>query len=80
MVDKTIYPDDRQIFTTGMFQGLRDNLGEAVNDIKPWGHVVIRAYEDGKQFQIFVLDAENEMFEVKYSCLYNSKYRTSMLN
>ncbi|MDR3110242.1 MAG: MBL fold metallo-hydrolase [Planctomycetaceae bacterium] len=67
MVDKTIYPDDRQIFTTGMYQGIRDNLGESVNDINPsWGHVVIRAYEDGKKFQVFVLDAETEKFEVKY--------------
>ncbi|GHT09882.1 hypothetical protein FACS1894170_01170 [Planctomycetales bacterium] len=68
MVDKTIYPDDRQIFTTGMYQGIRDNLGEAVKNINSfWGHVVIRAYEDGKTFQVFVLDAKHGTFAAQYS-------------
>jgi beta-lactamase superfamily II metal-dependent hydrolase len=66
MTDKTIYPGDRDIFVTGMFKGLSDNLGEAVNVIKPYGHIVIRVYAKGKKYQVFVLNAESEKFEVKY--------------
>jgi len=67
MVDKSIYPDEREIFTTGMFKAISENLGENARFINPWGHIVIRAYEDGKKFQAFVLDAETGDFQVKYS-------------
>jgi hypothetical protein len=71
MTDKTIYPDDRLIFATGMFKDLSDNLGEAVNAIvHPQGHTVIRAYEGGRKFKVFVLDSVSGKFEVKYTTDY----------
>jgi hypothetical protein len=71
MIDKTIYPDDRLIFATGMFKGLKNSLGEAVNAIvKPQGHTVIRAYEGGRKFKVFVLDSKSGKFEVKYTTDY----------
>jgi beta-lactamase superfamily II metal-dependent hydrolase len=71
MTDKTIYPDDRLIFATGMFKDLSDNLGEAVNAIVyPQGHIVIRVYERGTKYKVFVLDSESGKFEVKYTTDY----------
>jgi beta-lactamase superfamily II metal-dependent hydrolase len=68
MTDKTIYPDDRLIFATGMFKGLKDSLGEAVNAIvEPRGHIVIRVFEGGLKYRVFVLDSYSENFEIRYS-------------
>ncbi|MDR2679617.1 MAG: hypothetical protein LBC47_02265 [Tannerella sp.] len=71
MTDKSIYPGERLIFTTGMFKGIEDNLGEAVGAIvEPHGHIVIRAFEGGKKFKVFVLDPVLGNSEVKYTTDY----------
>jgi hypothetical protein len=70
MCDKTIYPDNRLIFSTGMCKVISDNLGAAVSNINSWGHVVFRVYEKGKKFKVFVLDSESENLEVKYESGY----------
>jgi hypothetical protein len=70
MCDKTIYPDNRLIFSTGMCKVISDNLGASAGNIKSWGHVVFRVYEKGKKFKVFVLDSESEDFGVKYESDY----------
>jgi beta-lactamase superfamily II metal-dependent hydrolase len=70
MCDKTIYPDKRLIFSTGMCKVISDNLGATVDNIKSWGHVVVRIYEKGEKFKVFVLDSESENPTVKYSTDY----------
>jgi beta-lactamase superfamily II metal-dependent hydrolase len=68
MTDKSIYPGERLIFTTGMFKGIKDSLGEAVGAIiEPQGHIVIRAYEGGRKYRVFVLDSYSGKFEIRYS-------------
>ena len=56
MTDKTIYPDDRMIFATGLHEKAKARLGEAAALIRPQGHVVIRVSEGGARFRVFVLD------------------------
>ena len=42
-------------------------LGEELwSKFKPWGHIVIRVYEGGKSYQVFVLDADSLDYRVKY--------------
>jgi hypothetical protein len=71
MCDKSIYPDERALFSTGTFKGVEEKPGEA-EAIKSWGHVIIRVYEKGRKYKIFVLDSESGKFEVKYSTDYLS--------
>ena len=56
MTDKTIYPDDRMIFATGLHEKAKARLGAAAALIRPQGHVVIRVSEGGARFRMFVLD------------------------
>jgi beta-lactamase superfamily II metal-dependent hydrolase len=58
MTDRSIYPDERTIFATGLHAKARVRLGAAASAIRPQGHVVIRVEPDGGRFHVFVLDPE----------------------
>ena len=60
MTDKTIYPDERLIYTTGMHATVAERLGaENVAMFRPRGHVVIRVADGGASFLVFVLDPKS---------------------
>ena len=66
MLDKSIYPDDRQFYITT--DSPKEDLGEELwPNFKPAGHVVVRVYPGGKKYQIFVLDVFSEDFKVIYA-------------
>lgn len=60
MTDTSIYPDQRSIYTTGMFPGLQSRLGDGVQAFKPFGHIVVRVGKGGKDYTVFVLDATSK--------------------
>jgi beta-lactamase superfamily II metal-dependent hydrolase len=66
MTDKSIYPDERAIFATGLHDSCYDRLGNSVKTILPQGHIVIRVTDKGEKFRVFVLDAASKQYEVKY--------------
>lgn len=67
MTDKSIYPDQRTIWPTGMFPNLEKNLGDGAAAFKPDGHIVVRVGKGGKDFQVFVLDSRSTCFEIIHS-------------
>ena len=66
MLDKDIYGDDRMIFAAGMVESNRVRLLDDGQQIKPDGHVVVRVYEGGEEFQVFVLNDRNNKYDVIY--------------
>ncbi len=43
------------------------HLAETWKDMQPWGHIVVRVYDGGKRYRIFVLDATSKDYRIKYS-------------
>lgn len=66
LFDKSFYPDDRLIFAAGMVPSNRARLGAEGALIKPDGHVVVRVYPNGNEFQIFVLNDRSTEYEIIY--------------
>ncbi len=58
MTDRSIYPDERTIFATGLHEKAKTRLGAAAGVIRPPGHVVVRVSEGGDRFRVVVLDPE----------------------
>lgn len=60
------YPGRRMLFTTSGRAASRIEE-ELWKQVKPWGHVVVRVYEGGTAFQIFVLDALSPNYRIIYN-------------
>jgi hypothetical protein len=46
----------------------RTKLGEELwSHFKPWGHIVVRVYEGGEKYQVFVLDADSLDYHIIYT-------------
>ena len=60
-----VYPGRRDLYITG--ETSRENLGEELwSHFKPNGHVVVRVYENGNSYQVFVLDPHSRDYRVLY--------------
>ena len=66
-----VYPGRRDLYITG--ETSRGRLGEELwSHFKPHGHVVLRVYENGSSYQVFVLDPSSRDYKVIYkSEIYN---------
>ena len=64
MADPMTYSTPRKFYTTN--EGARERLGEELFSLyEPWyGHIVVRVYEGGESYQVFVLDAKSGTYEV----------------
>lgn len=63
-VTDKLYRGRRIIYTTS--ESGREQLGEErFSKIKDWGHIVIRVYEYGEKYQVFVLDATSTDYHIK---------------
>lgn len=67
MLNKDIYPDDRDVFLTHLFDVNRTVLGEElVNQLSSEsGHIIIRVVPGGASFYVYVLDDRSEEFIIK---------------
>lgn len=66
MLSKELYPGKRMVFATGMVPSNLTRLGADGEQIKPAGHVVVRVYPGGDQFQLFVLDNRSLDYPIIY--------------
>ncbi|AEM69632.1 hypothetical protein Murru_0582 [Allomuricauda ruestringensis DSM 13258] len=56
-----LYPGDRDIFSTVMLQGAKDVIGGKLDLYKSQnGHIVIRVYNNGDAYKVYVLDDTTE--------------------
>ena len=56
MLRAGISEKERDVFSAGLVKSNRTRLAEDGKKIHPSGHIVLRVYKGGKEFQIFVLD------------------------
>lgn len=65
LLSEDLYPGERDLFSTAMLQPNRDVIGNLLNNYKSQqGHVVVRVYEKGDKYDIFVLDDASEKREI----------------
>ena len=72
MVDPMVWPTPGEFYIT-VDQAKRKLGGELWSHFKPWGHIVVRVYEGGEKYQVFVLDADS----TDYHIIYKSKMKTA---
>ena len=61
-----LYPGDRMVFAAGLVENNRIRLGENGEKIKPAGHIMVRVYEGGKTWQVFVLNDTSTDYNIIY--------------
>ncbi len=65
MTSKKLYPGERDIFSTIMLQGTKDVIGGRLDQYKSQkGHIVIRVYNHGNSYDIYVLNDSSEEREI----------------
>ena len=64
MLDTGLYPGERMIFATGRLADNDNNLGDYADDIPTTGHIVVRVYEGGREYQIFVLSDTTTAYQI----------------
>ena len=66
MTDPLVWPGKGEFYIT-VDQPCK-KLGEELwSHFKPWGHIVVRVYEGGKEYQVFVLDADSLDYHIIYT-------------
>lgn len=61
ITSKKLYPGDRDIFSTIMLQGTKDVIGGRLDLYKSRnGHIVVRVYNNGDTYKVYVLDDTTE--------------------
>lgn len=66
MLSTDLYPGDRMVFAAGLVENNRIRLGENGEKIKPAGHIMVRVYEGGDTWQVFVLNDSDTDYEIIY--------------
>lgn len=65
MTDPLVWPDYGEFYIT--VDKAREKLSDELwQHFKPWGHIVVRVYEGGKEYQMFVLDPDRLDYPIKY--------------
>ena len=65
ITSKELYPGERDVFSTIMLQGTKDVIGGKLDEYKSQeGHIVIRVYNDGNTYDIYVLNDKSEKREI----------------
>lgn len=65
MLDPLAWSADADLYITSDL--CRQKLGSQFNRFKPYGHVVVRVYEGGTKYRIFVLDPLAGDYPIKYA-------------
>lgn len=61
ITSKKLYPGDRDVFSTIMLQGTKDVIGGSLDQYKSQeGHIVVRVYDNGNTYDVYVLDDRSE--------------------
>lgn len=60
ILSTSLYPGERDIFSTVMLQANKEVIGNRLNSYKSQqGHIVVRVYEGGKKYDVYVLNDES---------------------
>ena len=64
---KFLYPNERDIFCTNMPIANKHVIGDAIDSIykSQDGHILVRVFDEGKQYYVIILEDENEDRKVK---------------
>ena len=66
LLSKDLYPGERDLFSTAMLQANKDVIGGLMKKYKSLdGHIVVRVYENGDKYDVYVLNENSEKREVK---------------
>lgn len=61
ITSKRLYPGERDLFSSVMLQGAKEVIGVRLDQYKSQeGHIVIRVYEGGNPYEVYVLDDHSE--------------------
>jgi hypothetical protein len=72
MADPMVWPGEREFYVT--VDQARGKLGEELwSNFTAWGHIVVRVYEGGQKYQVFVLDAD----KLDYPIIHKSEVKTA---
>ncbi|MCK0189585.1 hypothetical protein [Arenibacter sp. F20364] len=65
ITSKELYPGERDIFSTVMLQPTKDVIGNRLDQYKSQnGHIVVRVYDKGRQYGIYILNDDSEEREI----------------
>ena len=65
LTSKKLYPMERDLFSTVMLQPNKDVIGSSINKYKSHeGHIVVRVYNSGANYDIYILNDKSEKREV----------------
>lgn len=65
MTDPLVWTEQGEFYIT--VDKAREKLSDELwSYFKPWGHIVVRVYEGGQEYQVFVLDPDRLDYPVKY--------------
>ena len=65
ITSKILYPGERDLFSTVMLQANKDVIGDKLNQYKSQnGHIVIRVYDQGRHYDIYILNDETKEREI----------------
>jgi len=66
MMDQSVYPGERDIFSTNLMEATKTVLGRGTESMKSrQGHIVIRVQPGGDYFTVFILDDSAESYAIK---------------
>lgn len=72
MTDPLVWTEQGEFYIT--VDKAREKLSDELwSHFKPWGHIVVRVYDGGKEYQVFVLDADT----TDYPIIYKSDIKTA---
>lgn len=65
LLSKQLYPGERHLFATAMLASNNSVIGDLTKRYKSqYGHIVVRVYDSGKKYDIYVLNDQSEKREV----------------
>lgn len=65
LLSEQLYPDERALFATAFLDSNNSVIGDLTKKYKSQhGHIVVRVYDSGKMYDLYVLDDQSEKREV----------------
>jgi beta-lactamase superfamily II metal-dependent hydrolase len=75
ITSKKLYPGARDVYATSILDATRNVIGSLLDEtiIPATGHVVVRVYQGGTAYSVFVLDAKSQSCEILLQNEYGSR-------
>ena len=66
MSSTELYPEERHIFSTNIHEFAKNYLGKNIDKLSGYGgHVVIKVQPGGDEYEVYLLNAEDESMTIK---------------